>query len=169
MAREREGMADDPFWFVWSLVKTERSPSPPCAKYVSAMLESDRSFSSQALSELHNRVKESSSAMRMVTYCEINPYLEGFPMYWSRKEIKEFHRVAVTRIRLSFHRLAIETGRWSRLPFEESMRKCTRGEIQTGSHVVNECVRTRDVTLMYDGPGMIVCQATRCFFMNLIC
>ncbi len=70
-------------------------------------------------------------------------------MYWCRKEIKDFHRVAVTRIRLSSHRLAIETGRWSRLPSEE--RKCTCGEIQTERHVVNECVRTRDVRMMYDG------------------
>ena len=58
MVREREGMADDPFWLVWSLVKTEKIP---CARYVSTMLESDRSFSSQALSELHDRVKISSS------------------------------------------------------------------------------------------------------------
>ncbi len=86
-------MVDDPFWLVWSLVKTENAP---CARYVSAMLESDRSFSSQALSQLHNRVKVSSST-RMVTYCEINPGLEFFLMYCSRKEIKEFHRVAVRR------------------------------------------------------------------------
>ena len=46
----------------------------------------------------------------MVTYFEINPDLEVFLIYWSRKEIKEFHRVAVTRKRLSSHRLAIETG-----------------------------------------------------------
>ena len=54
------------------------------------MLESDRSFSSQALSELHNWVKVSSST-RMVTYCKINPDPDVFPMYWSRKEIKEFN------------------------------------------------------------------------------
>ena len=96
----------------------------------------------------HNRVKVSSST-RMVTYCEINPDLEVFPIYWSRKEIKEFHRVAVTRIRLSSHRLAIEKGRWSWLPHEE--RKCTCGEIQTERHIVNECERARDVRMMYDG------------------
>ncbi len=115
MVREQEGMTGNPFWFVCSLVKTEKAHS---ARYVSAMLESDHIFSSQALSEFHNRVKLSSST-RMVTYCEIIPDIEVFPLYCSRKEIKEFYRVTVTRIRLSSHRFDIETGRWSRLPRAE--------------------------------------------------
>ena len=80
------------------------------------------------------------------------------PIYWRRKEIKEFDRVAVTRIRLSSHRLAIETGRWSRLPREE--RKCTCGEIQTERHIVNECVRTSDVRMVYD-------DVSRCLFLTV--
>ncbi len=70
-------------------------------------------------------------------------------MYWSRKAITEFYRAAVTRIRPSFRGLAMETGRWSRLPREK--RKCTCGEIHTERHIVNECVRARDVRTMYDG------------------
>ena len=46
-------------------------------------------------------------------------------------------RIAFTRIRLSSHRLKIETGRWARIPKQE--RLCTCGAIQTEQHVLLNC------------------------------
>ena len=49
----------------------------------------------------------------------------------------EHIRVAFTRLRLSAHRLRIETGRWARLPPNE--RLCSCGHIQDEPHVNQLC------------------------------
>ena len=54
--------------------------------------------------------------------------------------INEHDRIAASRLRLSSHSLAIETGRWSRVPRER--RLCSCGEVQTEEHVVCHCPRT---------------------------
>ena len=57
-------------------------------------------------------------------------------------KVNEIERVSWTRLRLSAHSLAIETGRWNRrgrgrLPLEE--RLCSCGEVQTETHVIENC------------------------------
>ena len=51
--------------------------------------------------------------------------------------VSDRDRVCATRLRLSSHRLAIETGRWSRIPREKRLRAC--GAIQTEEHVICFC------------------------------
>ena len=46
-----------------------------------------------------------------------------------------------TRLRLSSHKLRIETGRWQRLPVEE--RLCTCGAVQDEIHVLQSCPLTK--------------------------
>ena len=58
----------------------------------------------------------------------------------SQKKINDHDRIAASRLRLSSHSLAIETGRWSRVPRER--RLCSCGEVQTEEHVVCHCPRT---------------------------
>ena len=53
-----------------------------------------------------------------------------------------------TKLRLSAHSLAIETGRWNRrgrgrLPIEERLCQC--GQIQTERHVVETCILSQHV------------------------
>ena len=51
--------------------------------------------------------------------------------------IPDRDRVYATRLRLSSHKLAIETARWSRIPRED--RLCPCGVIQTEEHVICHC------------------------------
>jgi len=51
--------------------------------------------------------------------------------------IPDRDRVYAIRLRLSSHKLAIEMGRWSRIPRED--RLCPCGVIQTEQHVICHC------------------------------
>ena len=55
----------------------------------------------------------------------------------------EYVRVTLTRFRTSSHRLAIETGRWSRIPPEQ--RLCDCGRPQTEEHAICTCPLTANV------------------------
>ena len=58
----------------------------------------------------------SSEKTRDRTYVEIKPLLSACTIYSNDSCVPENTRIAVTRIRLSSHRLRIETGRWTRTP-----------------------------------------------------
>ena len=77
----------------------------------------------------------SQKCTRHQTYLEMNPTLSVSCIYSSL--VPEYLRLAYTRIRLSSHRLRIETGRWSRLPREN--RLCPFGNIQSEQHVMCKC------------------------------
>ena len=51
--------------------------------------------------------------------------------------IPEHARICVTRVRLSSHRLKVETGRWARIPRDQ--RLCSCGQIQDEEHVLLKC------------------------------
>ena len=53
-----------------------------------------------------------------------------------------------TRLRLSSHRLAIETGRWSRIPRDN--RQCSCGAIQTEKHVICFCPLSQSIRSQFD-------------------
>ena len=55
----------------------------------------------------------------------------------------ESDRVIFTRLRLSSHDLAIEKGRWSRIPHENHLCPC--GHVQTEEHIVCYCNQTAHV------------------------
>ena len=75
------------------------------------------------------------------TYLELNPELLVHSIY-TDDNVNELQRIKVTRLRLSSHKLAIETGRWSRILRDQ--RLCLCGEIQTEEHVICECRLTVD-------------------------
>ena len=83
---------------------------------------------SEGLERLRVNINNSEKT-RDKTYKEINPSLSTSVIYCKDSKIPEYARIAITRLRLSSHRLRIETGRWSRLPKEE--RLCSCGMIQT--------------------------------------
>ena len=61
--------------------------------------------------------------------------------------IPEYQRIATTRLRLSSHNVAIETGRWSRI--QPDQRLCSCGSVQTEEHIVCFCTRTLHIRLQY--------------------
>ena len=69
--------------------------------------------------EMVQSVSASNSSRRM-TYMQINPDFTVSEVYTNKHIIKEQHRVAHTRFRLSTHSLACETGRWNRKAEVES-------------------------------------------------
>ena len=84
----------------------------------------------------------------------MNPAMDVHPVYQHRSSspMEECHRPAFTRLCVSAHSLAIETGRWNRggrgrLPVEE--RLCGCGAVQDELHVVEACPLTEHLRQEY--------------------
>lgn len=131
---EREGLPDDPFSLVWSMARVAKTQS---AKYIQELLkcENPKDVDLQRLKGQLSRSKRTKD----LNYCkDINPNLEPHPVYKSTvPTVPEYQRLAFSRLRLSAHNLAIETGRWTRTPREQ--RLCACGQMQTESHVISAC------------------------------
>ena len=79
-----------------------------------------------------------SNKTNYLTYKYINPTLSLHNVYSRCTDfIPEYLRLLFTRMRLSSHRLKIETGRWARLPRER--RLCVCGAAQDERHVLSFC------------------------------
>lgn len=144
LLRQREGFIDDPFMFAWRLVVDANSP---CARYVRRTLETPRSIIHSDMNNIKRRVT-SSAGTKFVTYrTDMNPCLLTPTVYLVPSSVPEHHRVAYSRLRLSAHSLAIETGRWSRIPPER--RLCSCGSVQTENHVLCVCPETEPLRTRY--------------------
>ena len=106
-----------------------------------------------ALPETHNIVTTSiydtkqrisiSEKTRAATYFKINPTLNPHVVYTSLCIVPEYMRIAFSRMRLSSHRLKIETGRWSRPKIPELERLCECGNnVQNEEHAILKCPLT---------------------------
>ena len=86
------------------------------------------------LINLRERIQESERS-KYVMYKIVNPSLSVHNVYkrGGNEYVPEYLRVSFTRLRLSSHRLRIETGRWSRIPREN--RLCACGVIQVCPNV----------------------------------
>ena len=145
IVKEREGMSDDPFNTIWELVRTSNTP---CAKYILQLLSFQEDPKSSELNKIKERIMHSQST-KSVTYLNyMNPDLQVHKVYINRlPEIPEHCRMAFTRMRVSAHNLAIEKGRWSRVPREQ--RLCPCGNVQTERHVIAACAITDHIRDRY--------------------
>ena len=91
----------------------------------------------------------SSEQTKTVTYRQINPTLIVHPIYSSGEILEDDFRTAFTRLRLSSHRLRIETGRWTRTPKEERLCQCGEA-IQTEKHVICDCILVSHIRESYN-------------------
>ena len=66
-------------------------------------------------------------------------------IYSNQHPLPEYQRIVVSCLRLSSHRLKIETGRWARLPKENRLHVCSCGQIQTEQHVLLQCRLTQNL------------------------
>ena len=101
----------------------------------------NQDWRSNSLMRLKEKIRCSSSSKRM-TYMCINDELCVSQIYYSGT-IDEVKRISFTRMRTSSHRLAIETGRWARLPRDR--RLCPCGSVQTEEHVLLDCPLTSEL------------------------
>ena len=99
------------------------------------------------LQDLKTSLRRSDTTRRK-TYLDINPDLDPSPVY-SMNNIPERDRIALSRIRLSSHRLKIETGRWSRIPTQDRLCQCGQA-VQTESHVLLRCILTEHLQNEYN-------------------
>ena len=130
----RRNTPEDPFMFVYQLCQQAKTP---CAKYVNALLQKGDIIEDD-IREIKLRVRESNGS-KFVTYRELNPDLDVCAIYTDNR-VNELNRIKVSQLRLSSHNLAIETGRWSRIPRDR--RLCSCGEVQTELHVICYCTLT---------------------------
>ena len=98
---------------------------------------------------LCNSVNDSKSSKRVFYVQQCNPNLERHPFYTHEHCLPEVHRRAFTRLRLSSHKLRIETGRWSRLPREDRTCTCPDHPVQNEEHVVCNCNMSQQIRNRY--------------------
>ena len=117
-------MADDPLMYVLEITKHRNITY----RYIKSLIDN-------SLDPLPPPKK----GTKAVTYRTINSDLGGAAVYKSEEHaVPEYTRISFTRMRLSSHRLRIETGRWARVKRED--RTCRCGEdVQDERHVLQFC------------------------------
>ena len=140
LINERTDIPDDPFMHAMGLA---RDANAPCARYI---LSLEQFAPEDTRRQLNERI-EQSQRTKYITYRTLmNPQLSLHEMY-TDTSVKEHERLAVTRLRLSSHNMAIEKGRWARQPRER--RICVCGEVQDEPHVLGICPLTAPVRAKY--------------------
>ena len=145
LIQTRRDIANDPFMFAFELTRTGNHRM---YNHINSILEGDTSLET-ALSNLRANI-QASDKTKCVTYSRINPTYTIHEVYSNTGNIPEYIRLAFTRLRLSSHRLRIETGRWSRLAREQRLCEC--GLVQDECHVMCDCPRTQVLRTSYDKP-----------------
>lgn len=158
----------DPFMYVYNLCLRDNTA---CAKYISKLLAQDGNFITKDMDNIRSRVRDSNRS-KFLSYKDMNPNL-NVNCFYLNQSVNELDRINASRIRLSSHNLAIETGRWSRVLRENRLCKC--GNVQTESHVLIDCTHTehlrltysnlefRDVGTLFDSRDIDVCKyASKC-------
>ena len=105
------------------------------------------------MGNLKQKVKNSIQS-KFLTYKDMNPDLSVHGVYSKALSsyMPENVRMCFSRLRLSSHRLRIETGRWSRLPREHRLCSCMMGVIQDEAHVLEFCPLVQDIRDNYNIP-----------------
>ena len=149
LIQERQGLTDDPFMAVWNLCSKANTKG---ARYLRDIM----SHADHTKLDLESRRQKilNSTRTKSLTYVNLNPELSvyvglqgcrptGMQTPWSP------NTRGTTRLRLSSHNLAIEKGRWSRIPRE--LRLCSCGSIQCEEHVtcICFCERTMHIRARY--------------------
>ena len=143
----------------WVIEKAKECRSPGgLALQVIESFDQDP-FSSE-LEKKKTSISTSNSSRRMA-YLALNPGLTVSPVYCV--SVRETERLSFSRMRLSSHRLAFETGRWSRTPAEE--RLCSCGCVQNDAHILLRCKLTEQSR---QGLGIHVDNLKDLFDFNVI-
>ena len=149
MWAERVNMIDDPFFFAIQLV---RNSNISTGRHINDLINNDFDDVGQSMNNLHQEIINSQSS-KCIYYKEINPNMHIHDIYINKSTVNELERISWSKLRLSAHSLAIETGRWNRrgrgrLPIDERLCQC--GLVQTEFHVFEECVLSQHFRQMYN-------------------
>ena len=145
MIDSRSGLGDDPLMLAINVAQDSGSKM---GTVIDMVTQSD-DYMVLGLINLRERIQESERS-KYVMYKIVNPSLSVHNVYkrGGNEYVPEYLRVSFTRLRLSSHRLMIETGRWSRIPREN--RLCACGVIQDEAHVIQVCPNVGHIRQRYD-------------------
>jgi hypothetical protein len=142
---ERSDLSDDPLMFC---IELTRSGNPRMSRYIESVI-CQEDFVLAATQSINNDICASQKT-KCLSYHTVNPHITVHDVYKGELLIPERFRIAFTRLRLSSHRLRIETGRWSRLARDR--RLCVCGHVQDEKHVVEQCPLTQQLRVEYGRP-----------------
>ena len=155
-------IARDNFWesYIGKAVALAQQYKTPASRVINELLElpDGYDFLATSLETMKSSVSNSDKS-RHRKYTSINPTMCTLPLYNTAAKIPEHQRIALTRIRLSSHRLRIETGRWTRPKTPEAERLCQCGDgVQDEDHALLRCKLTlhlrKDYKVISDNPGI---------------
>jgi hypothetical protein len=146
MIEDRKEMTDDPLMFCLKLTEQD---NPHMQKYIEDLLNEPEDIIEKDLSAIKARVIASTQT-KAVTYRAFNPELSVHDIYAANTEdiVEDDLRTAFTRLRLSSHRLRIETGRWSRIAPENRICQCGE-DVQSEEHVLCRCPLSEEIRRSY--------------------
>ena len=124
-------------------------------KHIQNLLEEPDSIIEKNLSAIKTRIL-ASSRTKAITYRAFNPDLAIHPIYTNETIVDDDLRTAFTRLRLSSHRLRIETGRWARIDRADRLCQCGL-DIQSEEHVLCDCMLVAEIRRAY-GCEVIDCE-----------
>ena len=88
-----------------------------------------------------------------MTYCALHPDLSVQSIYSSSDVFADGLRIAFTRVRLSSHRLRVETGQWARIP--HGQRHCQCGtKVQIEQHFIAKCPLVDSIRSSYSNSSV---------------
>ena len=146
MIDDRKEMTDDPLMFCLKLTEQD---NPHMQKYIKDLLSEPDDIIEKDLSVIKTRVMASTQT-KAVTYRTFNPELSVHSIYGTNTEdiVEDDLRTSFTRLRLSSHRLRIETGRWSRIAPEDRVCQCGE-DVQSEEHVLCRCPLSQEIRRSY--------------------
>ena len=134
------------------VLKLTREGNRKMSRIIDSLLHT-HDTSNASINQLQEEICASTKT-KSITYREINPNLSVHTVYSKHNIdnlfIPEHYRIAFSQMRLSSHRLRIETGRWSRIPQEN--RVCECGAVQNESHILTVCPLTQHLRNTLDRP-----------------
>ncbi len=140
----------------------------------SSQFRTFQGYTRQTATDIYTTIRlKAASRTWFQTYLRMNPELTVHTIYDST--IPDSLRMKATRLRLSSHRLKVETGRWTRpiTPQEQRLRNCSEA-IQDEEHVLFRCIlsdhiRVKHSLAVTDLPGLfdMDCDVQRCVNMFL--
>ena len=156
MIEERKDMVDDPLMFALELTAKDNRVTN---RYIQDVLNEEGDIIENDMRKRKDKIR-SSPRTKLRTYCLVNPDLSVHPIYTSDEIVDDDYRIAFTRLRLSSHRLRIETGRWARIPQERRICHCGRA-VQTEQHVLCDCTLVAHIRTAFSSPVTRSCRVQR--------
>lgn len=135
---------EDPLQFAFRLHRQQRTKT---YRYIERTMQNGKDCRAKDIQQRKEHLRTSERS-KNTAYVSLNPNLTVDEAYSGTNLIPEHNRIQFSRLRCISHSLAIERGRWQRLPRED--RTCRCGEVQTELHVLFDCTESEHLRVKYN-------------------